>query len=98
MTPRARKPTRLELVERSLTDAEAGLARAIDLENPTAEANIISRLHTIRTAYADLLEETEDEPDSLTPAEAAETIIELLTLLDEDGRRAVSAALTQRRP
>lgn len=87
-------PTPLDLIRQTLAEAEAGLARAIEGRNATAEANIISRLHTIRTDYAAILATlADDAEDPTTPDEALEAISVLLPVLDDDGRRVVLEAL-----
>lgn len=92
---RSRKSAR-ELLEQTLAEAEAGLARAVAAKNSTAEANIISRLHTIRSDYAALLEKEEPDEDPLTPAEVADAIVELVPGLDDAGVAAVRSALEDR--
>lgn len=87
----------LELVEQTLTEAEAGLARAIDTENSTAEANILSRLHTIRTHYAKLLKEAHPEDDGITDEEVDATTVALIPALSDAGVEAVAQALAVRR-
>lgn len=86
-----------ELLEQTLEEAEAGLARAVSARNSTAEANIISRLHTIRSDYADLLSKEAPDEEPLTPAEVVATIVELIPGLYDEGVEAVEAALVVRR-
>lgn len=92
-----KRVSRLELLEKTLAEAEAGLERAIAGKNPTAEANILSRLHTIRTAYADLLDTIEPEDDEVPPDEIGDLIVELLPDVDDADLDRIGEAFAARR-